>query len=153
MVQKGGGMQKNKGFTLVEIMVVIAIIITLAGLLMPALNRARRQAKRVECINNLRQIGIALNSYALDNDGKFPDTLQALVDNKYLSDSKMLYCPERKNEIAQYRYKSPGTVSNVEAGTPLVECDSDNHLLPNPYNVLYGDGHVRSEPSSKVGHQ
>lgn len=144
-------MHKNKGFTLIEIMVVIAIIITLAGLLMPALNKARRQAKRVECINNLRQIGIALNSYALDNDEKFPTSLQALVDNKYLSSEEMLYCPERKNDIALYRYKSPVTVSGVDANTPLVECDSDNHLSPNPYNVLYGDGHVKGDAGSKVG--
>lgn len=148
-------MHKNKGFTLIEIMVVIAIIITLAGLLMPALIRARRQAKRVECINNLKQIGIAMHSYALDNDEKFPGepgALQKLVDSEYLSDRKMIYCPERKAE-ALYRYigKSPLTVSTVEANTALVECDGANHLSPNTYNVLYGDGHVKSNPGSKVG--
>lgn len=148
-------MHKNKGFTLIEIMVVIAIIITLAGLLMPALNRARRQAKRVECINNLKQIGIALHSYALDNDEKFPTepgALQKLVDGEYLSSDQILYCPERKG-MSQYRYtsKSPLTVSTIDANTPLVECDSANHLSPNPYNVLYGDGHVKGGAGSKVG--
>lgn len=146
-------MNKNRGFTLIEIMVVIAIIITLAGLLMPALTRARRQARRVECINNLKQIGIALHSYALDNDEKFPNSLQALIDNDYISSKEMLYCPERRSEIAQYRYTnlSPLSVSTISDITPLAECDSANHLSPNQYNILYGDGHVKGEPGSKVG--
>lgn len=149
-------MSKNKGFTLIEIMVVIAIIITLAGLLMPALTRARRQARRVECINNLKQIGIAMHSYALDNDEKFPGepgALQRLVDLEYLSSNEMLYCPERRTEGALYRYtgQSPLTVSTIGANTPLVECDAANHLPPNTYDVLYGDGHVKSQPSSKIG--
>ncbi|MBW8038779.1 MAG: type II secretion system protein [Planctomycetes bacterium] len=58
------------GFTLVELLVVIAIIAVLMALLMPALERAREQGKRVVCLNNLRQLTLAWNMYADDNDDK-----------------------------------------------------------------------------------
>jgi prepilin-type N-terminal cleavage/methylation domain-containing protein/prepilin-type processing-associated H-X9-DG protein len=60
----------SKGFTLVELLVVIAIIALLMGVLLPALNKARKMAKRVTCLSNMKQLVIAWTSYAEGNDGK-----------------------------------------------------------------------------------
>lgn len=60
------------GFTLVEVLVVIAIIAVLASLLLPALSRGRAQGRRAECLSNLRQWGLALQMYADDQNGFTP---------------------------------------------------------------------------------
>jgi prepilin-type N-terminal cleavage/methylation domain-containing protein/prepilin-type processing-associated H-X9-DG protein len=63
-------LKKNNGFTLVELLVVIAIIALLMGVLLPALNKARKIAKRVVCMSNMRQLVVAWMTYAEGSDGK-----------------------------------------------------------------------------------
>src|SRR5262245_14731776 len=57
-----------RGFTLIELLVVIAIIAVLIALLLPAVQAAREAARRAQCVNNLKQIGLAVHNYAQAND-------------------------------------------------------------------------------------
>ena len=62
----------DQAFTLIELLVVIAIIALLASLLLPAMSSAREKGRRAVCISNARQIGIAIQLYAQENDGRIP---------------------------------------------------------------------------------
>ena len=63
---------KTRGFTLIELLVVIAVIAVLMGILMPALQKAREQAKLVSCSSNMRQVVLGLVTYGENNNGKLP---------------------------------------------------------------------------------
>lgn len=154
------GLAKNHGFTLMEILTVIVIIVILAGLLTPAISKAQRQAKRVECMNNLRQIGMALQQYALDNNGAFPPDLTTLTTvpagDTYLPDSPtisggttpaILVCSA---DNGGYTESLTATMAAATAGTPLVQCPNLSHP-GNTRNVLYGDGHVGSSAAGGGG--
>lgn len=122
---------KDKGFTLIELLVVIAIIAVLMGILIPSLNMAREQAKRVNCSANLKSIGVALVLYADAADGMLPQNddpghpytayrgdkdyanhptgrtpmkLGWLFESKLIDTAQIFYCPS--NSLDWLKYKS-----------------------------------------------
>ncbi len=64
--------QRQRGFTLIELLVVIAIIAILAAMLLPALASAKAQAQRTQCMSQMRQLGLGITLFALDNGDMFP---------------------------------------------------------------------------------
>ena len=112
---------KMRIFTLIELLIVIAIIAILAGMLLPALNQAREKAKAIDCVSKLKQVGLANNMYMNDYNGYYPVTgyvkvpnitdpvyawAQILAELGYLSGNylKVARCPAvpRSPQVAEY---------------------------------------------------
>ena len=91
---------KKTGFTLIELLVVIAIIALLMGILMPALNKVKERAKRIHCINNVRNLAMGWFMYQDDNDGKLVNGNVPRDRNFDHNQSRVPYWVEPPQDVA-----------------------------------------------------
>jgi prepilin-type N-terminal cleavage/methylation domain-containing protein/prepilin-type processing-associated H-X9-DG protein len=134
----------SRGFTLVELLVVIGIIALLISILMPVLGKVRRQAQRTKCMSNVRQLVTAMTIYAGDNkSGWYTDTadygadsLTALIP-KIIKDGKVAVCPGTSNVVDLSK-----TVSQFVPGVGIVQAPDTSDLRNNaPYAQDDRGGH------------
>jgi len=148
---------RKRYFNLIELLVVINVIAIIAALLLPAISKSRESAKRVNCMSNMKQIGISLRSYSIDWEEFFPNNLNSLAKESYLNDPKIFTCPSTRpaasinadKEILNGSFHYIGdhpdipSLSEPAAGgnTSMLSDKISNH---NDYgNVLFSAGNVK----------
>ena len=128
---------KRPGFTLIELLVVIAIINILAAQTLPALSKAREKARQVNCISNLKQIGLALYMYAGDYDGFIPRYVDGGADT-----APWLGYPWHAHLTGDYNgisLGSPSYLPKLKPGkTDSVLCCPSTPREGNPPEETYG---------------
>ena len=155
-----GPAPQSRGFTLVELLVVIGIVSLLLALLLPALNRARGSARGVACLSNLRQMAVASEFYVNANGGSYPsgyfNTYDGQTSTLHNWDWTTILTPGRPAEVV------PGLLWQGQDAGAVQQCpsyDGASNTAADPYtgynyNVSYighGQGENVSEPMRAGG--
>jgi prepilin-type N-terminal cleavage/methylation domain-containing protein/prepilin-type processing-associated H-X9-DG protein len=122
------------GFTLIEMLIVVAIIGLLAAILFPVFGRVRENARRTSCLSNLKQLTLAISLYTQDNDEYLPSYLNNNVPwwdqcKSYIKSTQVLQCPSRPGINIAYGWNYTGWTASTPADFGL------GHILPDTGNA------------------
>jgi type II secretory pathway pseudopilin PulG len=130
--EPGKGSSRSCAFSLMELLMVIAIVATLGSLLLAGINRAKEAGRTAVCFNNLRQLALSAGLYSLDNSDMLPDFWQWLHDNSgdlttgklfpYTQSKAVYLCPTDKLALASRRNLSAPLPNSIRASSYAMNC-------------------------------
>jgi prepilin-type N-terminal cleavage/methylation domain-containing protein/prepilin-type processing-associated H-X9-DG protein len=150
----GGRGSRQRAFTLIELLVVVAIVAILAAMLLPALARAKARAKRIQCVSNVRQLGVAAQIYSGDSGDFYPYAYY------YDSLAAMQYCWDFTTDENSGRVV-PGVLWQGQTSPQVQQCPSYSGLAnwdTDPYTgynyntsyIGHGQGESASDPTGQA---
>jgi prepilin-type N-terminal cleavage/methylation domain-containing protein len=132
-----------RGFTLVELAVVIAIFLLTAAFLAPIVRMTQERAARINCANNVRRLSLGIHLYASDHGGAFPAALGELYP-KYVKDERVFDCPAANphGTAGKPDYDYTAGLTESSPASEIIICDADSNHKGQGRNISRVDGSV-----------